>query len=202
MAKENFNRTKPHLNIGTIGHVDHGKTTLSAAITKVAAEESFGLYLRVCNLKAIGQVKSWSDACRRLRSMKLNRNKLAKVDKHYKAALEQHKGFMPTCVDLPFEFERGKYGFGVLSNCQVHDLRRVKLTEERARVASECVNSSSSGAGQQCNDPNVKALMERHAKEKLEIRALNKKHLQDIWSFEENIWKPNISTKFVWREAG
>ena len=46
---------------------------------------------------------------------------------------------------------------------------RVKLAEERARVASECVNSSSSGAGQQCNDPNVKALMERHAKEKLEI---------------------------------
>ena len=38
MAKENFNRTKPHLNIGTIGHVDHGKTTLTAAITKVLAE--------------------------------------------------------------------------------------------------------------------------------------------------------------------
>jgi len=34
-AKEKFNRTKPHLNIGTIGHVDHGKTTLTAAITKV-----------------------------------------------------------------------------------------------------------------------------------------------------------------------
>ena len=38
MAKENFNRTKPHLNIGTIGHVDHGKTTLTAAITKVLSE--------------------------------------------------------------------------------------------------------------------------------------------------------------------
>src|SRR5450432_4493666 len=35
MAKEKFDRTKPHLNIGTIGHVDHGKTTLTAAITKV-----------------------------------------------------------------------------------------------------------------------------------------------------------------------
>ena len=34
MAKEKFNRTKPHCNIGTIGHVDHGKTTLTAAITK------------------------------------------------------------------------------------------------------------------------------------------------------------------------
>ena len=35
MAKAKFERTKPHLNIGTIGHVDHGKTTLTAAITKV-----------------------------------------------------------------------------------------------------------------------------------------------------------------------
>ena len=39
MAKEKFNRNKPHVNIGTIGHVDHGKTTLTAAITKVLAEQ-------------------------------------------------------------------------------------------------------------------------------------------------------------------
>ena len=38
MAKEKFNRDKPHCNIGTIGHVDHGKTSLTAAITKVLAE--------------------------------------------------------------------------------------------------------------------------------------------------------------------
>ena len=37
MAKQTFNRTKPHVNIGTIGHIDHGKTTLTAAITKVLA---------------------------------------------------------------------------------------------------------------------------------------------------------------------
>lgn len=41
MAKEHFNRSKPHVNIGTIGHVDHGKTTLTAAITKVLAEKGF-----------------------------------------------------------------------------------------------------------------------------------------------------------------
>src|SRR5574344_1443598 len=41
MAKEKFERTKPHVNIGTIGHVDHGKTTLTAAITKVLAEKGF-----------------------------------------------------------------------------------------------------------------------------------------------------------------
>ena len=35
MAKEKFERTKPHCNVGTIGHIDHGKTTLTAAITKV-----------------------------------------------------------------------------------------------------------------------------------------------------------------------
>ncbi|MCB9694920.1 MAG: elongation factor Tu, partial [Alphaproteobacteria bacterium] len=38
MAKEKFERNKTHVNIGTIGHVDHGKTTLTAAITKVLAE--------------------------------------------------------------------------------------------------------------------------------------------------------------------
>ena len=41
MAKEKFVRTKPHVNIGTIGHVDHGKTTLTAAITKVLSEKGF-----------------------------------------------------------------------------------------------------------------------------------------------------------------
>ncbi|MFC3194252.1 elongation factor Tu [Marinicella sediminis] len=42
MSKEKFERTKPHVNVGTIGHVDHGKTTLTAAITKVAAEKQGG----------------------------------------------------------------------------------------------------------------------------------------------------------------
>ncbi len=42
MAKETFNRNKPHLNIGTIGHVDHGKTTLTAAISKVLADKGLG----------------------------------------------------------------------------------------------------------------------------------------------------------------
>jgi elongation factor Tu len=42
MAKEKFTRTKPHVNVGTIGHVDHGKTTLTAALTKVMAEKHGG----------------------------------------------------------------------------------------------------------------------------------------------------------------
>ena len=39
MSKKRFERTKPHVNVGTIGHIDHGKTTLTAAITKVLAEK-------------------------------------------------------------------------------------------------------------------------------------------------------------------
>ncbi|MCK7508618.1 MAG: GTP-binding protein [Desulfobacterales bacterium] len=42
MAKEKFDRTKPHVNVGTIGHIDHGKTTLTAAITKVPGGEGLG----------------------------------------------------------------------------------------------------------------------------------------------------------------
>ena len=42
MAKAKFERNKPHLNVGTMGHIDHGKTTLTAAITKVLAESGSG----------------------------------------------------------------------------------------------------------------------------------------------------------------
>ncbi|WP_325314376.1 GTP-binding protein, partial [Kingella oralis] len=42
MAKEKFERSKPHVNVGTIGHVDHGKTTLTAALTTILAEKFGG----------------------------------------------------------------------------------------------------------------------------------------------------------------
>src|SRR6201989_2818597 len=45
MAKEKFERNKPHVNVGTIGHVDHGKTTLTAALTKVMAETNGGSFV-------------------------------------------------------------------------------------------------------------------------------------------------------------
>ena len=45
MLKEKFERTKPHVNVGTIGHVDHGKSTLTAALTKVMAELHGGMFL-------------------------------------------------------------------------------------------------------------------------------------------------------------
>jgi elongation factor Tu len=44
MAKQKFERTKPHMNVGTMGHIDHGKTTLTAAITKYCAMLGYGEY--------------------------------------------------------------------------------------------------------------------------------------------------------------
>ena len=46
MGKQAFQRTKPHVNIGTIGHVDHGKTTLTSAITHVLAQDGFAKALK------------------------------------------------------------------------------------------------------------------------------------------------------------
>ncbi|MBQ3034540.1 MAG: elongation factor Tu, partial [Alphaproteobacteria bacterium] len=50
MSKEKFERSKPHCNIGTIGHVDHGKTTLTAAITKVLAEKGGAAFVDYANI--------------------------------------------------------------------------------------------------------------------------------------------------------
>jgi elongation factor Tu len=50
MSKEKYNRSKPHCNIGTIGHVDHGKTTLTAAITKVLSEKNGGTFVDYANI--------------------------------------------------------------------------------------------------------------------------------------------------------
>jgi len=50
MAKAKFERTKPHVNVGTIGHVDHGKTTLTAAITKVLSFKNFANYVSYDNI--------------------------------------------------------------------------------------------------------------------------------------------------------
>src|SRR3979411_3037554 len=45
MAKEKFDRSKPHVNVGTIGHIDHGKTTLTAALTKVSSDKGWAKYI-------------------------------------------------------------------------------------------------------------------------------------------------------------
>ena len=50
MAKAKFDRSKPHVNIGTIGHVDHGKTTLTAAITKVLSDKGYAEKMDYANI--------------------------------------------------------------------------------------------------------------------------------------------------------
>ena len=57
MAKEKFVRTKPHVNVGTIGHIDHGKTTLTAAITKVAAKDQGGAAIDYADIAKGGTVR-------------------------------------------------------------------------------------------------------------------------------------------------
>ena len=57
MSKEKFNRTKPHVNVGTIGHIDHGKTTTTAAITKVAAKKFGGKEITYADIAKGGTVR-------------------------------------------------------------------------------------------------------------------------------------------------
>ena len=57
MAKAKFERTKPHVNIGTIGHVDHGKTTLTSAITRILAKKVFLRYSLTNKLTALRKKK-------------------------------------------------------------------------------------------------------------------------------------------------
>ena len=57
MAKEKFNRTKPHVNVGTIGHIDHGKTTLTAAITKVMSKLNGGKEISYADIAKGGTVR-------------------------------------------------------------------------------------------------------------------------------------------------
>src|SRR5437867_3028427 len=62
MAKAKFERTKPHVNVGTIGHVDHGKTTLTAALTKVAAEKGLATYVPYDQVGKASQSRGRRDA--------------------------------------------------------------------------------------------------------------------------------------------
>ena len=66
MAKEKFARTKPHVNVGTIGHIDHGKTTLTAAITKVLAMQ--GKALDYLGMRALGVItfKTYHDILQKM----------------------------------------------------------------------------------------------------------------------------------------
>src|SRR4029078_6850300 len=57
MAKEKFNRTKPHVNVGTIGHIDHGKTTLTAALVKVQSKKGLAKEIKYADIAKGGIVR-------------------------------------------------------------------------------------------------------------------------------------------------
>src|SRR5438874_7806895 len=57
MAKEKFSRTKPHVNVGTIGHIDHGKTTLTAAIVKVQSKKNLAKVISYADIAKGGTVR-------------------------------------------------------------------------------------------------------------------------------------------------
>src|SRR5580700_6507405 len=57
MAKEKFSRTKPHVNVGTIGHIDHGKTTLTAAIVKVQSKKKMAKVISYADIAKGGTVR-------------------------------------------------------------------------------------------------------------------------------------------------
>ena len=77
MAKENFNRNKPHLNIGTIGHVDHGKTTLTAAITKVLSDAGY------CQAKSFDQIDNAPEEKERGISINTSHVEYETANRHY-----------------------------------------------------------------------------------------------------------------------
>ena len=77
MAKENFDRSKPHLNIGTIGHVDHGKTTLTAAITTVLASKGF------CEVKDFASIDNAPEEKERGITINTSHVEYATADRHY-----------------------------------------------------------------------------------------------------------------------
>ncbi len=77
MAKEHFDRSKPHLNIGTIGHVDHGKTTLTAAITTVLAKAG------LCELKDFDQIDNAPEEKERGITINTSHVEYATENRHY-----------------------------------------------------------------------------------------------------------------------
>ncbi|MGH9368280.1 MAG: GTP-binding protein, partial [Thermoanaerobaculia bacterium] len=82
MAKEKFDRSKPHVNVGTIGHVDHGKTTLTAALTKVAAAAGLGTYIAYDQVAKASESQGRRDATKIL-TIATSHVEYSTVKRHY-----------------------------------------------------------------------------------------------------------------------
>src|SRR5690242_9178985 len=82
MAKAKFERTKPHVNVGTIGHVDHGKTTLTAALTKVSADKGLGTYVTYDQVAKASESQGRRDATKIL-TIATSHVEYATGERHY-----------------------------------------------------------------------------------------------------------------------
>src|SRR3979409_1907414 len=82
MAKAKFERTKPHVNVGTIGHVDHGKTTLTAALTKVSADKGLGQYVSYDQVAKASESQGRRDATKIL-TIATSHVEYATANRHY-----------------------------------------------------------------------------------------------------------------------
>src|SRR5216117_2236899 len=82
MAKAKFERTKPHVNVGTIGHVDHGKTTLTAALTKVSADKGLGTYVSYDQVAKASESQGRRDATKIL-TIATSHVEYATAQRHY-----------------------------------------------------------------------------------------------------------------------
>src|SRR5216683_2752774 len=82
MAKAKFERTKPHVNVGTIGHVDHGKTTLTAALTKVAADKGLATYVTYDQVAKASESQGRRDASKIL-TIATSHVEYASDERHY-----------------------------------------------------------------------------------------------------------------------
>src|ERR687887_439560 len=82
MAKAKFERTKPHVNVGTIGHVDHGKTTLTAALTKVSADKGLGTYVSYDQVAKASESQGRRDATKIL-TIATSHVEYATPERHY-----------------------------------------------------------------------------------------------------------------------
>jgi elongation factor Tu len=82
MAKEKFIRTKPHCNVGTIGHVDHGKTTLTAAMTRVSADKGWGTFVSYHDVAKASAAQGTRDASKIL-TIAASHVEYASAERHY-----------------------------------------------------------------------------------------------------------------------
>src|SRR6267143_6416654 len=82
MAKAKFERNKPHVNVGTIGHVDHGKTTLTAALTKVSADKGLATYVSYDQVAKASESQGRRDATKIL-TIATSHVEYSTVERHY-----------------------------------------------------------------------------------------------------------------------